>query len=206
MDWLKCNHVEAQVECLKMKSVLLATCLFISSHCSVSSDTLVTTLSWLQTWAPQNLEFKMVKSAIKFSGCRQKEYLAALNQPLTEKIVLEMGLGYAKGSHSWGVFNQKVSVKEFSFIPRYQFSHDVSIGFGVIAQSQTEFTTSHGLEFNLPRNKEWLFNTRTNGFSNNHYWEWSASSQKWSASNDFGRLFENGATNNKIGLSYNGYF
>ncbi|WP_293750134.1 hypothetical protein [uncultured Paraglaciecola sp.] len=189
-----------------MKSVLLATCLLISSHCSANSDVLASTLNWLQTWAPQNVEFKVEKSAIKFSGCKQKEYLAAFNQPLTENFVLEMGVGYAKGAHSWGVFKQKISVKEFSIIPRYQFSHDLSIGFGVIAQSQTEFKTSQGIEFNLPRNTEWLVNTRTDGFANNHYWEWTASSQKWGASNDFGGLFENGATNNKIGLSYNGYF
>jgi hypothetical protein len=189
-----------------MKSVLLATFLMVSSHCSASPDALAITLNWLQTWAPPNVEFKMVKSAIKFSGCKQKEYLAALNQPLTENILLEMGLGYAKGAHSWGMFYQKISVKEFYFIPRYQFSHDISIGFGVIAQSQTEFKTSQGFEFNLPKNTEWLLNIRTDGFANNHYWEWTASNQKWSASNDLGGLFENGATNNKIGLSYNGYF
>jgi hypothetical protein len=189
-----------------MKAFLLATFLLISSHCSASSDALATTLSWMQTWAPQNIEFKVEKSAIKFSGCKQKEYLAALNQPLTENFVLEMGLGYAKGRHSWGVFSQKISVKEFSIIPRYQVSHDISIGFGMIAQSQTEFRTSQGLEFNLPKNTEWLVNTRTEGFANNHYWEWTASSQKWSAASDLGGLFENGLTNNKIGLSYNGYF
>jgi hypothetical protein len=120
--------------------------------------------------------------------------------------VLEMGLGYAKGVNFLGVFNQKVSVNEFTFIPRYQFSHDVNIGFGVIAQSQTEFKISQGFEFNLPKNTEWLVNTRADGFANNHYWEWSASRQKWSASSDFGGLFENGVTNNKIGFSYNGYF
>lgn len=189
-----------------MKSVLLAISLLVSSHCSASSDALAITMSWLQTWAPQNIEFSVEKSAIKFSGCKQKEYLAVLNQPLTENFVLEMGLGYAKGRHSWGVFNQNISVKEFSLIPRYQVSHDISIGFGLIAQSQTEFKTTQGVEFNLPKNTEWLLNTRTDGFANNHYWEWTASSQKWSASDDFGGLFENGATNNKIGLSYNGYF
>ena len=120
--------------------------------------------------------------------------------------MLEMGLGYAKGTHSWGVFNQKISVKEFSFIPRYQFGNDVSIGFGVIVQSQTEFKTNQGVEFNLPKNTEWLVNTRTDGFAKNHYLQWSASSQIWSASNDLGGLFENGATDNKVGLSYIGYF
>ena len=189
-----------------MKSALLATCLMVSSHCSASSDPLATSLSWLQTLAPQNIEFKIVKSAIKSSGCKQKVYLAALNQPLTENVVLEMGLGYAKGTHSWGVFNQKISVKEFSFIPRYQFNHVISIGLGVIAQSQTEFKTSQGFEFNLPKNTEWLVNMRTEGFASNNYWEWSVSSQKWSAANDLRDLFENGATNNKVGLSYRGYF
>lgn len=189
-----------------MKSFLLATCLLMSSNCFANTDPLAATLNWLQTWAPQNIEFKVAKSAIKFNGCKQKEYLAALNQSLTENFVLEMGLGYAKGAHTWGVFKQKISVKEFSFIPRYQVSHDISIGFGVIAQSQTEFKTSQGFEFNLPKNTEWLVNTRTEGFTNNHYWEWTASSQKWRASNDLGGIFEDGTTNNKIGLSYNGYF
>jgi hypothetical protein len=128
-----------------MKAVLIATFLMVSSHCCASSDALANTLNWLQTLAPQNLEFKMTTSAIKFNGCKQKEYLASLNQPITKNITLEMGLGYAKGAHSWGIFNQNVSVKEFFFIPRYQFSHDVSIGFGVIAQSQTEFKTTKGL-------------------------------------------------------------
>jgi hypothetical protein len=189
-----------------MRSILLATCLLVSSQCSANSDALAMTMSWLQAWTPQNIEFKVAKSAIKFSGCKQNKYLAAFNQPLTKNIVLEMGLGYAKGKHSWGVFSQKVSVKEFSFIPRYQLSHGVSIGLGLVAQSQTDFKTSQGIEFNLPKNTKWLMNTRTNGFANNHYWEWSASSQKWSASDDLDGLFENGATNNKIGLSYNGYF
>jgi hypothetical protein len=134
-----------------MRTVLLVTFLLVSSHCSASTDVMANTLSWLQTWAPQNVEFKVVKSAIKFRGCKQKEYLAALNQPLTEDIVLEMGLGYAKGAHSWGVFNQKISVKEFYFVPRYQLSHDISIGFGVIAQSQTEFRTSQGLSSTYPK-------------------------------------------------------
>ena len=190
----------------KMKAALLFSFLLVSSHCSASSDTMGIALRWLQTLAPQNIEFTMLKSAIKFRGCKQKEYMAALNQPLTEHVVLEMGLGYAKGTHSWGVYNQKISVKEFSFIPRYQFSHDVSIGFGVIAQSQTEFKTSQGVELNVPKNTEWLLNTRTDGFAHDHYWEWSASSQKWRTSSKFGGVFKNGATNNKIGLSYTGYF
>ena len=151
-----------------MKSVLLALCLLVSSYCSASSDTLAITLSWLQTWAPQNVEFKMLKSGIKFSGCKQKEYLAALKQPLTENIVLEIGLGYFKGRHSWGVFNQKISLKELSFIPRYQLSHNINIGFGVITQSQIAFKTNQGIEYNLPKNTERLLSTKTDGFANDH--------------------------------------
>ncbi|MBU3002176.1 hypothetical protein [Paraglaciecola arctica] len=189
-----------------MKSILVTTSILISSHSYASSDVLATTLNWLKTWSPQNIEFTMLKSAIKFNGCRQKEYLAAFNQPLTDNITLEMAVGYAKGKHSWGVFSQKISVKEFTFVPRFHLTQNVSIGFGVIAQSQTEFKTSQGIELNLPKNTEWLFSTRTNGFAYNHYLEWSLSSQKWRASNDFGGLFENGTTNHKVVLSYNGYF
>lgn len=189
-----------------MKSVLVMTCLLMSNLCSASSDVMDNTFAWLQTLAPENIEFKVEKSSIKFSGCKQKEYLALMHQPVTENITLEMGLGYAKGRHSWGVFNQKISVKELSFIPRYQVSQNISIGLGLVAQSQTDFSTSQGAEFNLPKNTEWLINTRVVGFAQNHYWEWTASSQKWQASNKFGELFESGATNNKIGLSYNGYF
>ena len=189
-----------------MRSVIVIVCLLIPNICSASSDVLENTFGWLQAWAPDNIEFKVDKSAIKFNGCKQKEYSALLHQPLSDNFIFEMGLGYAKGRHSWGVFNQKISVKEISFIPRYQLSHGISLGMGLIAQSQAEFSTTQGAEFNLPKNTEWLINTRVDGFAQNHYWEWTASSQKWRASDDFGELFENGATDNKIALSYNGYF
>ena len=189
-----------------MRSILLATCLMVSSHCAARTDALAATLDWLQSWSPQNIEFKMVKSAIKFSGCKQKEYLAAMNQPLSENLVLEMGLGYAKGAHSWGVFNQRISVKELSIIPRYQLNHNLSVGFGVVSQSQTEFKTSQGIEFNLPSNTSWLIKSRADGFATNHYWELTASSQKWNVSSDLGGIFENGARDSKIALNYTGYF
>jgi hypothetical protein len=189
-----------------MKTVILAISMMLSSCCSASSEMLTTTLDWLQTWAPQNIEFKVEKSSIKFNGCKQKEYLALVNQPITENIVLEMGVGYAKGRHSWGAFNQKISVKELSFIPRYQISHDLSIGFGLVTQSQTEFRTSQGVEFNFPKNTQWLVSARTDGFEKFHYWEWRASSQKWETSEELGLLFENGLTNNNIELRYTGHF
>lgn len=189
-----------------MKSILYATALLISTQCSANTDAIAATVTWLQSWAPQTIQLTVQESVINFSGCKQKEYLAAFTQPLSKNVVLEMGLGYAKGVHSWGSYNQKVSLKKFTFIPRYQVSQDISIGFGVKAQSQTEFKTSQGFEFNLPKNTEWLVNTRTYGFATKHYWEWTASSQKWSRSNDLNGIFESGATNNMIGLSYNGYF
>jgi hypothetical protein len=189
-----------------MKSALLIACLIMSNVCAAGSDAFDATFKWLKTWAPQNIEFVVEKSSIKFSGCKQKEYLALIHQPISKNIMLEMGLGYAKGRHSWGVFKQRVSVKQISVIPRYQINHYMSLGMGFVMQSETEFRTSQGIEFNLPQNTEWLVNSRTAGFIDSHYWEWTASSQKWQASNALGAIFENGLTNNKVGLSYNGYF
>lgn len=155
---------------------------------------------------PQHITFKMVTSAIKFSGGKQEEYLGVINQSITENMVLEMRLDYAKGRHSWGAHNQKISVKEFIFIPRYQLSHDVSISFGVVTQPQTEFRNNQRFEFTLLKNPKWVINIVIDDFTHNHYLEWSASSQKWSTSIDLDGVFENGSTNNKIGLRYKGYF
>ena len=48
-------------------------------------------------------------------GCKQKEYMAALNQPLTEHVVLEMGLGYAKGNSLLGSVQSK-DIRERVFL------------------------------------------------------------------------------------------
>jgi hypothetical protein len=98
-----------------MRPASVALLLLVSNHCSASSDTLELTLSWLQNLAPQNIEFTMLKSAIKFMGCKQKEYMAALNQPLTEHVVLEMGLGYAKGNSLLGSVQSK-DIRERVFL------------------------------------------------------------------------------------------
>lgn len=189
-----------------MKAVLVVTSLLLFSHCAVASKVLEPAFKWLQSYAPQGIEFKVEKSAIRFNGCKQKEYFALFNQPLSEKFVVELGLGYAKGRHSMGVFNQRISVKEFSLVPRYQLNHQVSIGFGMVAQSETEFRTTQGLEFNLPKNKEWMLNARKKGFARDHYWELAVSNQTWDATDEFGLLFDNGLTDNKLALSYSGFF
>ncbi|MGS2721450.1 hypothetical protein [Paraglaciecola aestuariivivens] len=189
-----------------MKYFICLIFLTLSQFSWASQDVIENTLGWFQSLAPQNIEFKVEKSAIKFSGCKQKEYFALFNQPISNKMVLEMGLGYAKGKHTFGAYNQKVSVKQLSFIPRYQVSHAISFGIGLIAQSKTEFKNTQGVEFDLPENTQWVMNTRIQGFAKTHYWEWTASSQKWRASRDLSGTFARSATDNKIGFSYNGYF
>jgi hypothetical protein len=78
----------------ELRLVIVAALSLLSRHRPASSDALAIALNWLQIWAFQNVEFKMLKSGVKFSGCKQKEYLAALNQLPTENIILEIGLGY----------------------------------------------------------------------------------------------------------------
>ncbi len=78
----------------ELRLVIVAALSLLLRHRPASSDALAIALNWLQIWASQNVEFKMLKSGVKFSGCKQKEYLAALNQLPTENIILEIGLGY----------------------------------------------------------------------------------------------------------------
>ena len=189
-----------------MKIILICISLLLPNLCAAKTDVLESAFNWLQNLSPKNIEFNVEKSTIKFNGCKQTEYSAVINQPLTNSTVLEMGLGYSKGQHSWGVFNQKISVKQFSFVPRYQLKHNMSVGMGVVIQSSSEFRSTQGLQFELPKNSEWLVNTRMQGLQSDHYWEVSIASQTWSGSQNVTTIFEKNVSNNKINLQYAGYF
>ena len=130
-----------------MKAALLFSFLLVSSHCYASSDTMGIALRWLQTLAPQNIEFTMLKSVLKFKGCKQKEYITALNQPLTKYFVVEVGLDYAKGIHSWGVLNQKLFVKEFSFIPHISLVMILVLGLGWLLNLRQNLKQAKALSF-----------------------------------------------------------
>lgn len=191
---------------LKMKYVILLSCLLLTSPCFAGSERLAFAKGWLASWAPEHLELNVASSGVKFNGCKQKEYQLQFNQPIGNNFEIESVISYAKAKLSWGVFSQKISVKELSFIPRYNLFHDFSLGFGVVAQSAVEFKSVLGLQFDLPANTEWLLSARTKGFAAKHSWELSVSSQKWDATKPSGTWYETGSANSKVSLMYNGYF
>lgn len=189
-----------------MKITLLCMFVLIPKLCFANIEMLETTIEWLSSFNSENIEFGVDKSAIKFAGCKQITYSASFNRLITKSTSLEMGLGYAKGRHSWGVFNQRVSVKELSIIPRYKVTHDVSFGAGVILQTSTEFTSAQGIQLDLPKNSEWVLNARVNGMHSSHYWEVAIASQTWDGSQISSTIFDKKVTNNKLELHYKGYF
>jgi hypothetical protein len=191
---------------LKMKYVILLSCLLLTSTCFAGSERLAFAKGWLASWAPEHLELNVASSGLKFNGCKQKEYQLHLSQPVGDSFEIESVVSYAKAKLSWGVFSQKISVREFSLIPRYYLSHNLSLGIGVVAQSAVEFKSALGLQFDLPANTEWLLSARTKGFAAKHFWELSVSSQKWDATRSSGNWYETGSANSKVSLMYNGYF
>ncbi|MEP0355471.1 MAG: hypothetical protein ABJH06_19310 [Paraglaciecola sp.] len=189
-----------------MKTALFCIFVLTPKLCFANIEMLEPTIEWLSSFNSASIEFGVDKSAIEFVGCNQVTYSASLNQAITKSTSLEMGLGYAKGRHSWGVFNQRVSVKELSIIPRYQVTHDVSFGAGVILQTSTEFITAEGVQFDFPKNSEWLLNARMEGMLSTHYWEVALASQTWDGEQTFSSVFDKKFTNNKVELQYKGYF
>lgn len=191
---------------LKMKFVILLSCLLHTSTCFAGSERLDFAKGWLASWVPEHLELNVASSGVKFNGCKQKEYQLQFSQPIGDSFEIESVVSYAKAKLSWGVFSQKLSVKQLSFVPRYHLFHDLSLGFGVITQSAVEFKSVLGLQFDLPANTEWLLSARTKGFTAKHSWELSVSSQKWDATQTSGNWYETGSANSKVSLMYNGYF
>ncbi|MEO9944501.1 MAG: hypothetical protein ABJD02_12145 [Paraglaciecola sp.] len=189
-----------------MKTVLFCIFVLTPKLCFANIEMLEPTIEWLSGFNSENIELGVDKSAIKFAGCNQVTYSASFNQALTKSASLEMSLGYAKGRHSWGVFNQRVSFKELSIIPRYQVNHDLSIGAGVTLQTSTEFKSAQGVQLDLPKNSEWLLNARMNGMHSSHYWEVAIASQTWDVSQTFSSIFDKKVTNSKLELQYKGYF
>ncbi|MCF2948784.1 hypothetical protein L0668_11750 [Paraglaciecola aquimarina] len=189
-----------------MKCLILLSCLLLSSPCLAGSERLALAKNWLATWMPEHFDLDVASSGVKFNGCKQKEYQLQFSQPVGDNFVIESVVSYAKAKLSWGVFSQKLSVKELVFVPRYKLSHNLSLGFGVITQSATEFKSVLGLQFDLPANTEWLVSARAEGFATKHSWELSLSSQKWDVIRNTGTWYETGAANSKISLEYNGFF
>ena len=189
-----------------MKNLLLLLCTVFSVNCVAETTWIENSVEWLTEALPEETLFNFDSEGLGFQGCKQREYQMRLSQPLSEHFMLDSAIGYAKGKLQWGVFSQKVSMYEWSLVPRYQLSERVSFGVGFVSQSEVSFRTTQGIAFDLPRNTEWLAVSRFQGLAEDHYWELKISSQKWQASADSGTWFERGEADNKINLSYSGYF
>ena len=189
-----------------MKSLIACLLLVLCGSCQAANKLFSSSLEWAKASLPQELALEYDAEGLSFSGCKQREYQLRLTQPLTSRVSLDTTVGFAKGKLDWGVFSQKVSVYEFAVIPRYQLTDDLTLGMGVIAQSEVRFKAAHGKILDLPRSTEWLAVARISGLAEQHYWEIKFSSQKYAASNVSDNWFDQGIPNHKLNLEYVGYF
>ncbi|GAA0853777.1 hypothetical protein [Aliiglaciecola litoralis] len=178
----------------------------IGGACQAEENFVAQSVNWLKSGLPESVNVEFQKSRIKFNGCKHREYVLALTQPLSKNFSLEGGVTYAKGQLNWGINNQKISLKRYSFLPRYQISQTISVSAGMVLQSAPEFKTSQGFELNLPKSKIYMFSSRFEGVRDEHQVEIALSSHKWDATNEFGTLFANGLVDNKLNVSYSAFF
>jgi hypothetical protein len=174
--------------------------------CHAQENAFTTGVQWLKQSLPQSMKVEFNKSRIKFKGCKHREYELNFFQPMTENITLQAGVSYAKGQLNWGVNNQKISLQQYSVLPRYTVSDNVSVSGGVVLQSAPEFKTSQGVELILPRSKIYKLTTRFVDERQEHQLEVEVSSHHWNATGEFGSLFANGLVDNKVGVSYTALF
>ena len=180
--------------------------IFVCSNVCAKDALLREGVNWLKGSLPEGTEVTFNKSRLKFDGCKHREYELAINQPFSENFSVEALVTHAKGQLVWGTYQQSVSVKKYSFIPRYQVSENVSLGAGMVYQSSPEFKTSQGFDINLPKSQMFLVSSRFQGLRNNHHIELEFSSTKYSATDTAGNWFERGAADNKFTVSYEASF
>ncbi|MDC0603232.1 hypothetical protein OAP14_09460 [Aliiglaciecola sp.] len=184
-------------------------CLFmtlIGSQCHAQENIVAQGVNWLKSSLPEATKVEFNKSRIKFNGCKHREYELALTQPLSKNLSLEGGLSYYKGQLAWGINNQKISLKRYSFLPRYRVSNLVSVSAGMVMQSAPEFKTSQGLELNLPKSRIYMISSRFQGVRDDHQVDVELSSHKWDSTGEFGSMFAQGMVDNKINVSYSAFF
>jgi hypothetical protein len=129
-----------------------------------------------------------------------------LNQMVTKNLHIETAIGYQKGELTLGAYKQKMSMREWSIMPRYQFSSLLNLGIGVVRQMAAQFEATNGTELQFPNSTQWLVSTRTPGLDEDHYVEVAISSQQWQRSNLVGNWIARGQSDNKVNLSYSGHF
>lgn len=178
----------------------------IGSHCQAEEYVVAKGVSWLKGVIPESTSIEFNKSRIKFDGCRHREYELSFVQPLNKSLALEGGVSYARGKLQWGINDQKISLKRYSFLPRFTINHKMSVSAGLILQSAPEFTTSQGLDINLPQSKIYMLSSRFKGIRNDHQVDIALSSHHWEATGEFGGMFDRGLIDNKVNVNYSAFF
>ena len=178
----------------------------VSGNCQATDNFLQTSFDWVKSNLPDSTNLQFNKSKIKFDGCKHREYKLSLIQPVSDNFSIESGVSYAKGKLSWGITSQKISLKRYSFLPRYNLNNKISFSAGVVLQSAPEFKTSQGLEFALPKSKKFLISSRFKGIRNDHAIDIELSSHRWEATGETNSWFDRGLADNKFNVSYSAYF
>lgn len=196
---------ESQRSNIMFKYICLLVAL-ISGSCNAKDNFLATSFDWLKSTLPDSTHLEFNKSKIKFDGCKHREYNLSLVQPVSENFSIESGVSYAKGKLSWGIHSQRISLRQYSFLPRFKFNNKISLSAGVIIQSAPEFKTSQGMEFELPKSKKFLISSRFKGLRDDHEIDIELSSHRWEATGETNSWFDRGLADNKLNISYAAYF
>ncbi|TRY31448.1 hypothetical protein [Aliiglaciecola sp. M165] len=178
----------------------------VGTTCQAQDNFVSQSVNWLKSSLPDTVNVEFNKSRIKFNGCKHREYELKLTQPFTENFSFEGGLTYAKGQLSWGINNQKISLKRYSVMPRYEVNHYVSVSAGMVLQSAPEFKSSQGVQFELPESRIYMITSRFKGVREDHHVDLEFSSHRWESTGELGSLFDNGFIDNKVNVSYSAYF
>jgi hypothetical protein len=186
----------------KLKNIIILLSLILSCTALADDGGWEIPLDWLQTSLPEisPLEFKQSQS--NFNCCGQRDYQLRLNQRVNENWHIETAIGYKKGELTLGAHKQKVSMGEWSVIPRYQINSLLNIGFGVVHQMAGQFAIANGANRLLPGSTQWLLSLRTPGLLKGHYLDVVFFSQQWQRINITGNWLRRGQGDKRMYIRY----
>ncbi|MFQ3199045.1 MAG: hypothetical protein ACI81A_002774 [Paraglaciecola sp.] len=199
-------HTQLFISIDKLKHIIILLCLIFSCSALAEDDLWEITLDGLQTAFPEQSQLKFKQNYIKFDGCHQRDYQFLLNQRVSKNWHIETALVYEKSQLTLGAHKQKVSIGEWSLIPRYQLNSRLNIGFGVVRQMAVQFETANNADMQLPKSTRWVVSSRTPGLKKDHYLDVTLSSRQWQRTNITGNGFERGQGDKKVSISYTGNF
>jgi hypothetical protein len=189
-----------------MNKLISALFVLLSLNCQAEEDFWVAGFEWIKSSLPEINQVDFNKSKIKFPGCKHQDYELMLSQSVTNSFKIETSMAYTKGQLTLGGYEKKITMAQWSIIPRFQLNEELSLGGGVIFQSVADFSGVQGEQFNLPKSRAMTFSARIESLGAKHSVELALTSKSWQATDAMGNWFERGETDNTLTLSYQGYF